>query len=157
MEKRKSKVTIVGSTYAHVGYQFIYEAKLPECESCSIEKVCHNLEPGKRYEIVAIRAASHACPVHLKGVVTVDVVPATIEMRLPPNLAKKNTTITIKLQKCDETCRQYFECHPAGVVNGQRYIVTKILNTDEVMCHEGLAPVLVQMIPLPDALPLYST
>ena len=157
MEQKKTRVTIVGSAYARPGIQFVYDGKTEECESCSISRVCHNLEIGKRYEVVTIRAATHSCPVHLKGTVTVDVTEAPVEIRIPAHLAKKNTTVLIKFASCDEACESYGECHPAGVVSGQKYIITEILPDDPIHCRADLKPVMVRVIPLPDLLPKISS
>ena len=156
MEKKKSKVTIVGSVYAKPGTQFVYFGRTSACESCTIARVCHNLEPGRRYEVIAIRAASHICPVHHGGAVTVDVVEAPIEIRIPPGLVKKNTTITLKSVECDEACENWASCHPIGIIEGQKYIITEVLNDDQVACRVGPSPVLVRIVPLPEGLPQYS-
>lgn len=156
MEQKKTRVTIVGSVYARPGTQFVYMGRADQCDSCSIARVCHNLEPGRRYEVVAIRAASHICPVHYDGAVTVDVTDAPVEIRLPAELAKKNTTITLRFPVCDEACPSFAACHPSGVVEGQKYIITEILEEKPVACRNGPSPVLVRIVPLPEGLPRYS-
>lgn len=156
MEQQKTRVTIVGSTYAKPNSQFVYCGKVDQCESCTIARVCHNLEPGRRYEVVAIRAATHRCPVHHDGAVTVDVVEAPVEILLPPDIAKKNTTITLRFPECDEACESWASCHPAGVVEGQKYIITEVLGGDTALCRIGPSPVLVKIVPLPEGLPRYS-
>ena len=153
MEQKKTRVTIVGSVFARPGVQFVYTGKTEECESCSISRVCHNLETGRRYEVVAVRAANHVCPIHHQGTVTVDVVEVPIDIRIAALQAKKNTTITIKGPDCDEACLWYADCHPVGVVNGQKYIITEILPGEPVECRVGPSPVLVKVIPLPGGLP----
>jgi uncharacterized protein (UPF0179 family) len=153
MEPKKTRVTIVGTTYAKPGVQFVYTGKSEECESCSINRVCHNLDIGRRYEVVAIRAATHACPVHYQGAVTVDVTEAPVEIRIPEELAKKNTTILIRPPECDEACESYGECHPAGISAGQKYIIIDLLKEPVADCRVGLSPAMVRVIPLPDALP----
>lgn len=157
MEQKKTRVTIVGSAYARQGVQFVYMGKTEACDSCSISRVCHNLEVGRRYEVVAIRAASHSCPVHLKGSVTVDVTEAPIEIRIPAGMAKKNTTILVKFPECDELCEWYADCHPAGIVPGQKYIITDVVLEEPIPCREGVSPVLVRVIPLPAGLPRVSS
>lgn len=157
MEPKKTRVTIVGTAYARPGFQFVYTGKTEECDSCSISRVCHNLEPGRRYEVVAIRAANHSCPVHLQGTVTVDVTESPIDVRIPANQAKKNTTITMKLPECDEACEWYADCHPAGITHGQKYIITDILPEEGIHCRIGPGPVMVRVIPLPDGLPRLSS
>ena len=152
MEQKKTRVTIVGAVYAKPGFQFVYTGKTRECESCSITRVCHNLEVGRQYEVVAIRAANHSCPVHLRGAVTVDVTEAPVEIRIPANLAKKNTTILIRLPECDEACEQWADCHPAGIISGQKYIITDLQPDEPVDCRAGLSPVMVKVIPLPDGI-----
>ncbi|NLV27673.1 MAG: UPF0179 family protein [Methanomicrobiales archaeon] len=156
MEQKKTRVTIVGSVYAKPGTQFVYVGKNDLCESCSIARVCHNLETGRRYEVVAIRAASHVCPVHHGGSVTVDVTEAPVEIRLLPDSAKKNTTISLRFPDCDEACVSFAACHPPGVVEGQKYIITEVLDEEPVACRIGPSPILVRIIPLPEGLPRYS-
>ena len=156
MEQKKTRVTIVGSVYAQPGTQFVYMGRADQCESCSIARVCHNLESGRRYEVVAIRAASHRCPVHHGGAVTVDVAEAPVEMRVSPDLAKKNTTIVVKFLECDEACESFAACHPPGVAEGQKYIITEVLEGETVPCRTGPSPVLVRIVPLPEGLPRYT-
>ena len=156
METKKTRVTVVGSVYAKPGSQFVYLGRSDPCESCSIARVCHNLESGRRYEVVAIRAASHPCPVHHGGAVTVDVIIAPVEMRLSPEFAKKNTTIIANFPECDEACDSFAACHPSGVVEGQKYIITEVLEDVPVGCRMGPSPVLVRIVPLPEDLPRYT-
>jgi len=88
--------------------------------------------------------------------VTVDVTEAPAEIRISPELARKNTTIIVKYPECDEACESYAACHPLGVVEGQKYIITDVLEADQVACRIGPSPVLVRIVPLPDGLPRYS-
>ena len=152
MEQKKTRVTIVGAVFARPGVQFVYTGKTGDCDSCSISRVCHNLEVGRRYEVVAIRAANHACPIHHHGTVTVDVVEIPVDIRIPALQAKKNTTIIMKTPDCDESCDWYADCHPVGIVNGQKYIITDIPPDEPVGCRVGPSPVLVKVIPLPEGL-----
>ncbi|MDD1723698.1 MAG: UPF0179 family protein [Methanospirillum sp.] len=156
MEPKKTRVTIVGSAYAKPGTQFVYQGRIDRCESCTIARVCHNLESGRRDEVVAIRAATHPCPVHHEGVTTVDVVEAPIDIRIPSDLVKKNTTIIVKFPDCDEACETWASCHPAGIVEGQKYIITEIFDDEPVACRSGPSPILVRIIPLPEGLPRYT-
>ena len=79
MVKQKTKVTLIGAALAKPGLDFVYEGSTcTECENCKVRKVCHNLQPGKRYRVAAIRSNTrHDCPVHHEAVVAVDV------LRLP--------------------------------------------------------------------------
>lgn len=153
MEQKKTRVTIVGVAYAKPGFQYVYTGKTDECESCPIARVCHNLEVGRQYEVVAVRAANHACPVHHQGSITVDVTEAPVEIRIPGEHAKKNTTILVKTPDCDEECIWYADCHPPGVCSGQKYIITEVLEREPADCRIGPPPVLVKVIPLPGGLP----
>jgi uncharacterized protein len=156
MDQKKTRVTIVGSVYAKPGKQFVYMGRADQCESCTIARVCHNLESGRRYEVVAIRAASHFCPVHHGGAVTVDVTEAPVKIRVSPEIANKNTTVQIHFPICDGACESFAACHPSGVVEGQKYIITEVLNEEPVACRTGPSPVFVRIVPLPEGLPRYS-
>lgn len=138
MEPKKTKVTIVGSVQARPGCEFVYLGRTEECESCSIARVCHNLDIGRRYQVVAIRAATHHCPVHLNGAVTVDVLEIPMEITLPVGVAHKNTTITLRFPCNEKDCIQYGDCHPAGSREGQKYIITDITGPETDLCPLGL-------------------
>ena len=55
--KQKTKVTLVGVTLAKPGFEFVYEGCVcTECEVCRVRKVCHNLQPGKKYRVATVRS-----------------------------------------------------------------------------------------------------
>lgn len=156
MDQKKTKVTVVGSVLAKPGTEFVYLGKTEECCACSIAKVCHNLEIGKRYRVMAIRASTHTCPVHHMGAITVDVTEIPTEISLPVVAARKNTTITARFPCNELDCKNYGDCHPLGVQEGQKYIITDLLESESESCPLGLKLVKARIIPLPGELPRYS-
>lgn len=133
MISEETIVTIVGSSLAKEGADFVYCGPAPECQSCKVFKVCHNtkLRAGRRYTVVAVRPAKHACLLHEDSALAVNVVDADIEILLPADKEKSRTRIVYESFCDEEYCRYYPLCHPAGVSNGVKYIVKETSDFEE--------------------------
>ena len=152
MISEETIVTIVGSSLAKEGTDFVYCGSVEECESCSVSKVCHNtkLRAGRRYTVVTVRPAKHACSLHEDGVIAVEVVDADIDMLIPEDKAKRRTRIIYE-PFCNEVfCRYYPFCNPAGISAGIKYIIKETSqNADKLPCgRTDLKRVVVTYIPL---------
>ena len=79
MNEEKVKITLIGTSLARPGLEFIYEGELAECEGCKVFKVCNNLQPKKRYRIVGLRnGAMHECRIHHENVCAVEVIESPV-------------------------------------------------------------------------------
>jgi uncharacterized protein (UPF0179 family) len=148
MAQTKPKVTLIGTELANTGVEFIYEGQLPECEGCKVIKACNNLQAGKRYRIVGIRPARHACVVHLNGTCAVEVVESPVPALIAPEMAIKNTRIRYEYGCNRDECSSYTLCHPDGIVPGEKYVVTEVLGSAPDICERGRTLTLVELMPL---------
>ncbi|MCK8519034.1 UPF0179 family protein [Methanoculleus sp. 7T] len=150
MAKEKTKVTLVGVVLAKPGLEFVYEGSTcPECEDCKVRKVCHNLQPGKKYRVTAVRSNTrHDCPVHHDAVVAVDVIEAPIVALIGADMAIANSRIRYEFSCPKAECRSYRLCRPDGIIEGEKYVVGEVLGNAPEVCERGRSLKLVELRPV---------
>ena len=150
MAKQKTKVTLIGAVLAKPGLEFVYEGNTcAECEGCKVRKVCHNLQPGKKYRVAAVRSNTrHDCPVHHEAVVAVDVVEAPIVTLIAADMAIANSRISYEFSCPRTECRSYRLCRPDGIIEGEKYVVGEILGKAPDACERGRSLKLVELRPI---------
>lgn len=131
---RKRIVVIVGLKQAKIGFVFLYEGHLEECEDCELFKVCmENLEVGRVYRIVNVRAKEFPCKVHEDGVKVVEVVESEIEAAVESRLKVPSVIMTFTPQHCEKaSCIYYANCQPKGLVSGDKCSIIEII--DRIKC-----------------------
>ncbi len=138
MTEQKPKVTLIGKELAKKGLEFVYEgATTNECKGCKVKRACNNLHPGRRYQIVNIRATHHDCPIHLNGACAVEVVEASIATLLSSDMAIKNSRFQFISPCSASDCRSFSICHAEGIVEGEKYMVTGIGEKADVECEKS--------------------
>ncbi|MEN6611141.1 MAG: UPF0179 family protein [Methanoregulaceae archaeon] len=148
MGDAKAKVTLIGTDLAKQGMEFIYEGEAEECNPCKVKKACNNLHKGRKYRIVTVRPTKHECPVHLNGAVTVEVVEAPVTALISSEGAIVNSRIKIEFS-CNRTeCRSYELCHPDGIIEGEKYVVSDVLGNAPDICEKGRGLKLVDLKPV---------
>lgn len=146
MPASKTKITLIGCAMARHGVEFIYEGELPSCHSCKVRKACNNLQAGKMYRIMVVREASrHECPVHLGGVCAVEVIESPLVALIGADMAILNSTIQYTAPCTRTDCKIFELCHPEGIVEGAKYVVTEILGNPPDSCERGRILKLVEL------------
>lgn len=150
MAKEKTKVTLTGVALAKPGLEYVYEGNVcPECEGCKVRKVCHNLQPGKRYRVMAVRSNTrHDCPVHHEAVVAVDVIEAPVVALISADMAIANSRIRYEFSCPKAECRSYRLCRPDGIIEGEKYVVGEVLGNAPEVCERGRPLKLVELRPV---------
>lgn len=145
---KKAKVTLIGSVLAKPNLEFVYEGPAEECEGCKMRKVCHNLQPGKKYRIVEVRPATkHDCPVHLDSVSAVEVVESPITALIGADMAIVNSKVQYEFPCTRTGCGSFPLCHPDGIIEGEKYIVSEVLGSAPDICERGRTLKLVELRP----------
>ena len=147
MADTKTKVTLVGSVLARQGIEFIYEGEVAGCDTCKVKKACNNLQTGRKYRIVSVRTTHHECMVHLDGAVAVEVMEAPITVLINADMAMVNSKIKLELSCSRSDCRSFPLCHPDGVVEEEKYIVSEVLGNVSDTCEKGRVLKLVKIKP----------
>lgn len=124
-------VTLVGSSQARVGYRFVHVGPAKPCMTCRLFQACVGaLEPGRLYEVMAVRGVKHDCPLHEGGVVVVEVVEAAVEAAIPLKAAVEGLILSYRPLECAiEGCRLVRLCKPAWLRTGDRCKVVKVLES----------------------------
>jgi uncharacterized protein len=132
-------ITLIGKRMANVGTEFIFRGPVEECDSCRLKNTCLNLDKNKKYKVVAVRnGQEHECMVHDTGVKAVDVSPASVVVAIESRKAFNGSRITYDPQKCQESCTLYMECHPEGLVPGDKYTISGVMEDISGQCEKGL-------------------
>jgi uncharacterized protein (UPF0179 family) len=147
MAEAKTKVTLVGTVLAKPGTEFIYEGEVAGCDTCKVKKACNNLQTGRKYRIMSVRTTHHECMVHLDGAIAVDVMEAPVTVLINADMAIVNSKIKLELSCSNNNCRSYHLCHPEGVVEGEKYIVTDVISKAPDVCEKGRMLKLVTVRP----------
>ncbi|MEM4700481.1 MAG: UPF0179 family protein [Candidatus Nezhaarchaeales archaeon] len=143
-------VTLVGASQARVGYRFVHLGPSKLCTACRLSHVCVDaLEPGRMYEVVAVRRVRHNCPLHEGGVVAVDVIEAPVEAAVPPKVAVEGLTISYRPLECSiKDCTFVELCRPRWLRAGDRCKVVKVLEA-RLSCPRGLSLAKARLLRLP--------
>lgn len=149
MMKGKTKVTLIGAAFAKQGLDFVYEGNpCQECENCKVRKTCHNLQPGRKYRVDAVRTNTrHECPVHHEAVIAVDVMEAPVIALIGADMAIANSKVSYEFSCPRTECRSYQLCHPDGIIEGEKYVVGEVLGNAPDVCERGRALKLVELRP----------
>lgn len=149
MSDAKVKVTLIGKHLARPGVEFVYNGELLECEGCKVQRVCNNLETGKRYRILAVRSQTlHECRLHQDGALAVEVIDSPLIALIPAERAIVNSTIVFEPICSIETCKSNELCSPEGIINGDRYVVGEVLGNAPEECEKGKILKLVELRPI---------
>ncbi|TAJ44882.1 UPF0179 family protein [Methanofollis fontis] len=149
MADAKPRVTLIGRCLAEKGLEFVYEGEVAACRNCKLLKVCHNLQPGRKYKVVGIRKnTEQECAVHRDGICAIEVIEASVVTLIPADRAILNSRIHYESPCTRTDCRSYALCHPDGIIDGDKYSVAKILGNAPDICEKGRNLKLVELRPV---------
>lgn len=132
------KVTLTGPPLARVGVKFRYTGMAEECEPCEFKVICHSLEKGKTYRIVAVRDKDHPCALHTDDrAVVVEISEEPLEASVPTRRALEGALVTLEGPECPVSwCPNHFLCTRAYLANGQKVFVVSV--GPELECPRGI-------------------
>ena len=132
------KVSLIGRSLAKEGQVFTYVGITPECEQCSLAKICQNLEAGKRYRVAKVREKEHKCPIHeAETVVAVEVEEMPIEISVPSRKALEAAVVSLDEESCPlRWCPNNHLCRREMFQKGTKVALVSI--HEELVCPKGL-------------------
>ncbi|MCL2862720.1 MAG: UPF0179 family protein [Methanimicrococcus sp.] len=126
-----AKITVIGKRLAKPGETFIFLEEQAECKKCKIRGTCLNLDPGRKYEIVAVRNSTLlSCELHDGGVLAVSVKNAPIEAYVDSKRAVEGAKISfdpvkVKNEDSDDTLNNELFA-PKGLLKGDKCVVKDV-------------------------------
>lgn len=148
MVGERSKITLIGTTLARPGLEFVYQGALEACDHCKVRKACNNLRVGRKYRILSVRNTRHDCQVHLDGASAVECVEAPVVALIGADMSIVNSRIIFGCTCTRAECADYDLCRPDGIVEGDRYLVGEVLGNPPVPCERGRNLKLVELRPI---------
>ena len=140
------KLTFIPQRKAVIGYVFVYEGAVKECENCIFGKVCHNLTPGKVYVVTGLRDKIVKCRMLDEDLRLVEVDYAKIFVVVDPKFALEGIVFRFNPQLCKNIlCEKFDECVPHLLSSNEKCKIVKVL--DKFICPltgKQLVQVLVQ-------------
>lgn len=135
----EKKVTLIGSSLANIGQEFIFKGKTPECEDCDIQSSCLNLEEGRKYRLVSKREKGERdCNIHDNGVTPVEVIQSPLIVALPSEKSYEGSEIKFEAIGCDKReCHMYRVCNPEGVEDGEKIKIIEIIGDLPEKCEKN--------------------
>lgn len=145
---KKPIITLVGQKQARIGFSFLNEEPIKDCEKCALFKVCiTNLEVGRIYSVITIRDKIFPCKIHEEGVRVTEVIEQNVEANIENRLAFPSGIITFQPQKCEEhSCINYNKCFPQGIKNGDKCKVIEIKRNFQCVSGRRLVSVILQLV-----------
>ena len=123
----KGKLTFIQLKKAKKGFMFVYEGLSKDCENCTYQKVCHNLEAKKVYVVVGLREKEVTCKSSGEKLKLVEVKPAEIRVALEPKYAFEAAIIEFKPQLCKNIeCKWFDECVPHILAPNRKYKIVRV-------------------------------
>jgi len=144
----ESSITLIGTSLAEVGQEFIFRGAAEPCEDCPHRDTCLNLDEGVRYRVMDVRDGGQEldCAVHEDGVRAVDVAESPVLAQVPSKKAFEGSDVTIEEDACDKTdCAAYKFCVPDGFDFGESYTINEVVGDNPADCHYDRSLNLVEL------------
>lgn len=142
-------ITLIGTSLASEGKEFIYRGGTEACEGCPHRKTCLNLEEGVRYRVVDVRDGGQVldCAIHDEGgVQAVEVSESRVVGQVESRMAFEGSIVTIEQDACDKKdCPAYKYCVPEGFDFGEPYTINEVVGENPVDCHYDKSLNLVEL------------
>ncbi len=115
---------------AKEGMKFVFEGPDEVCNTCKLRFTCLSaLEPGRVYEITAVKKMKHYCPKEDGYLVLVEIIEPVLGFALSPRKAIEGMTIEYE-PPCDEKfCEHYDTCVAVGLEKGEKAVIIKVKET----------------------------
>jgi uncharacterized protein len=131
-------LTLVPEPLARVGYRFVFAGPNPgdECDGCPYQRICFGLEPGRAYEVVALRDVIHPCALHDSNRVQV----AEVEERpfwssVEAKRVRGTATAWTPIACGRPQCVNWALCHPIGPSAGAKHEIVE--DAGDLPCPAG--------------------
>lgn len=133
-------ITLIGSSLAEKGLEFMHYGAASACEKCRFKTTCiDSLEIGRIYVITDVKDTEHTCPIHEGGMVkVVEVEKSNIEALVDSKIAFEGSNILFNPTPCENNCEKKQLCSPPGLYADDRCKIIKNMGKPQFQCAKGL-------------------
>ena len=143
------KLTLVPTSSARgQRFRFLGPNRGDECKGCPYTRICFGLEPGRSYEVRALRAVTHPCGLHDDGKVRVaEVEEVPVRTSLETRLLRGTAAAWNPIPCGRPACPSWSLCHPVGPAAGAHYQI--VGEEGALPCPAGFTLSRVLLKPMP--------
>ena len=130
-------VTLVGTSYAKVGCEYVQGVPGDECASCRWVSFCFNIPTGRRFRVISTRRIEHDCLIHSDGKVhAVEVESVGFDAGIGAQFAIPCSTISLEPLTCGQLeCPNFPLCYQRDLQPGSKFVVARV--NDDLVCMVG--------------------
>ncbi len=122
-----AEITLLATTEAHEGYEFVYQGGGPVCRTCPYRHACLTLDPGRKYTVTKVRAIAHPCALQEAEANVVEVKAAPRPLVVDPQSAIVGSTVEVGRYPCRRLdCPNWWACAGPALPAKQRFRVTAV-------------------------------
>ncbi len=122
-----AEITLLASTEAKEGFEFVYQGGAPVCRTCPYRQACLTLDPGRRYAVARVRPITHPCALQeaTANVVEVRAVPRSLVVEA--RAATVGARIEVGRYACRRLdCPNWSICAGPSLPPKQRYQIERV-------------------------------
>ncbi|MCI4340620.1 MAG: UPF0179 family protein, partial [Thermoplasmata archaeon] len=121
------EITLIASSQAHDGFEFVYQGPAPVCRTCPYRHACLTLDPGRRYAITKVRPVTHPCALQESAANVVEVQPVARPLVVDSRSAIVGSSVETGRYNCNRLdCPNWNICAGPSLPTKQRYRVEKV-------------------------------
>ncbi|MCI4354264.1 MAG: UPF0179 family protein [Thermoplasmata archaeon] len=122
-----AEITLIASSQAHDGFEFVYQGPAPVCRTCPYRHACLTLDPGRRYAITKVRPVTHPCALQESAANVVEVQPVARPLVVDSRSAIVGSSVETGRYNCNRLdCPNWNICAGPSLPTKQRYRVEKV-------------------------------
>jgi uncharacterized protein (UPF0179 family) len=120
-------ITLLSEKEAQPGFHFVYQGGAPICRTCPYQHACLTLDPGRRYEVVKVRAVTHPCALQETSAHVVEVKPIPRSLVVDSRSAIVGGSVEAGRFACNRLdCPNWDVCAGPSLPTKQRYRIESV-------------------------------
>jgi uncharacterized protein (UPF0179 family) len=120
-------ITLISSTQAKPGFEFVYMGAAPICRTCPFRHACLTLDVGRRYTITKVRPVQHPCALQETTANVVEVAAVPRALVVESRSAVVGSSIEMGRYSCARIdCPNWDICAGPSLPPKQRFRIEKV-------------------------------
>ncbi len=121
------EITLIASSEAREGYEFIYQGGAPVCRTCPYRHACLTLDVGRNYAVTKVRPITHPCALQESEAHVVEVKPVARALVVDSRSAVVGSSVEVARYPCRRLdCPNWWVCASPNVPAKQRFRIERV-------------------------------